>query len=1065
MKRCVVTLLGLLALWSTSLIGNAEARRGNPVSNASPNLQYFVVDSDDDLGLKPQVMFVDTLVNHFQWTRVTGFTGTDDGAASIVSSTTWGFNVAGAAYTMLSGAVSTNGTISLQPNGQNNTLTHTAYSWSKPQNRTMPINNFIDTFAVIAPLWADWEFRTAGDSTKVYYRVIADSAYISFYNLALKGTEGQIRATFQVVFAKDSSITFQYKSFDGTYAGRTAEEIIQQLATIGVGSPTVGTNYLHKGLYYATSAGSAIYAKDLHDGLAVRFLRVHKHNLSARSIVFPASEGAELTSSNFTFNGIVNNWADDEFMAYFEFRVKNLTTGTTVTTKIDSIMSYSGFPMQYIGPTYQGLPCGAYEVTMTVSAPSLGPDTWTWDNRIVRRFYVLSPQSYPFYEQFNSGLPGCAWGNLNAGVLPAQEIMYEPVAPRTGTDGALVLDRVDFTGKRYIDKFSGDTIVSGPIDLTGKSNVSLTLSYQRGLKTDVIEGGVLSALRVGPEAAISAGTGGTPDVADSLVIEGLLSSGAKWNPAASAWVVLHTLTGGIDVRTNKVRLKLPSNMISDHFRLRFRLKSREHGTLLSLPKDDNDSWVIDGIEINSPGNGQTEFEVISSSLGNGDYTRVPRDVRFLKPTVRLGNNGQNIGLGSVGIRTIITDQLGREVYHKTQGFAFPQSYADTVIQMQAWDIKGSQGGVFSIKSYVESNFSEIYRANDTNTTTRSLIIGDAYAIDDNEPDTVGSLVRAPLEWYYGFVPVTDDSIRGVDLFFLEPQGATSWQMEFRRGSTLLGQRNFSVTPTERGWIRATFTPLALPYDPMRIHVTQTVGSGIGGDASKGLIFQTVSATTPSFKPLFPQIVDSFTFANSTPIYGGAATLANGGVLLPMMRLVFSGSLNFLPVELIRFAGSRNGDDVHLNWKTAAEENSRGFMIERQNGDEWMFVGDVNARNSKLGADYILEDKLAPLSELKYRLTSQDLDGTSRIIGHVTVGPNGSNLVDLRVYPNPTVNMLNFSVNGAMPESVVLTDALGREVKSAFGVNELEVSDLSVGTYFLRVEANGQTFVRSVAITR
>jgi hypothetical protein len=1067
MKRCVVALLGLLALWSTSMLDAAYARRGNPTSNASPQLQYFIVDSDDDLPTKPQSQWVDTLVNHFEWVRVTGFTNNDDGVATMTGTNGFTYRAGGDSYTMMTNAgVSTNGTIAFNQPGENATLNNAAYSWWKPANRLFPINNFIDTFLVLAPLWGDWEMRPTGDSSKVYYRVTSDTAYISFYNLALKGTEGQIRATFQIVIAKDSSITFQYRSFDGSMGGRTAEEIIQKSVTIGVGvTSAIASNYLHMNNYFAISDGSAIYAKDLHDGLAVRFIRIRTHSLSARSILFPSAEGVELLSSNFTFSGVMNNWADEEYMAYFEFKVKNLTTGITVTSKKDSVLSYAGFPMQYNGPTYQGLPCGAYQVTMEVTAPSLPPDSWTFDNKIVRKFYILSGQSFPFYESFNSGIPGCAWGNLNVEAFPARDIMYEPAAPRGGNDLAIVLDRLDINGRPYYERTMGDTIVSAPIDLAGKSNVYLTLSYQRGLKTDVTEAGILSSLRTGPEMAILNTLGQPVDSGDSLIIEGLLASGNRWNPATSSWTVLATLQGAIDTKTNKLRLKLPTNMISDHFRLRFRLKSRDHGSLLKLPKDDNDSWVIDAIEINSASSGQTEFEVVSSSLGNSSYTRVPRDVRFLTPTVTVANNGQNAGLGSFSVRSIITDQLGREVYHKSQGFAFPQSYGDTVIQMQPWDIKGSQGGVFTIKSYVENNFSEIYRANDTNVTTRALVIGDAYALDDNEPDTVGSLVRAPLEWFYGFVPFSSDSIRGVDLYFLEPQGATSWQLEFRRGSTLLGTRSFSVTPTERGWIRASFAPLALPNDAMRIHFTQTVGNGIGGDASKGLIFHRVADINPRFIPLFSQVVDSFSYAGNTQFYGGTATLDNKGVLIPMFRLVYSGSLTYLPVELIRFTGARRGEHVELNWRTASEENSRGFVIERQDGDNWLFVADVNARNSQLGATYFAEDKFTPRSELNYRLTEQDLDGSSRVIGHVKIGAEGASASELRVFPNPVVNTLSFTINGAMPENVVLMDALGREAKHAFGVTELGVTDVAAGTYFLHVEADGQTFVRSVVITK
>jgi hypothetical protein len=414
---------------------------------------------------------------------------------------------------------------------------------------------------------------------------------------------------------------------------------------------------------------------------------------------------------------------------------------------------------------------------------------------------------------------------------------------------------------------------------------------------------------------------------------------------------------------------------------------------------------------------------------------------------------------------IIHDQLGREVYHKSQGFDFPNSFADTTITMLPWDIKGSQGGVFSVKAYFESNFSEIYRANDTNFSTRALVIGDAYAIDDNQPDTVGTLKTAPLEWYYDFLPVTDDSIRGVDMFFLEPQGATSWQMEFRRGSILIGTRQFSVTPSNRGWLRASFVPLHLSADTIRVHVTQTVGTPIGGDASRGLIYQTSNVTPFSFRPLFPEIVDELYLANTAPYYGGATTAASTGVLIPMMRFVFTGSLQYLPVELIRFDGARNGENVDLQWKTAKEENSLAFTVERLEGDDWKFVAEVAARNARLGANYATEDKLAPQSELSYRLIEQDLDGSSRVIGHVKIGANGSNIIDLRVYPNPAVNTLSIYVSGLTPDQVTLRDALGREVKKAFGVNELNVSELPAGTYFLQVEVSGRTFSRVVTITR
>jgi hypothetical protein len=1060
MKRCAHFYVALLVL--LTLVSSADARRGNPSSGSSVDLQFYLVDSDDDHPKAPQFTFVDTVYNYGQWVRITGFANTDDASVAYTNSK-FNFQISPATYSLFDGVISTNGTASLRVPG------NVSFSWHSPMNRVLPLNNMVDTFAMFAPLWADWELRTAGDSTKIFARITNDSAYISYYNLALKGTNGNIRATFQIAISRaDSSVTYQYRSFDGTYAGITAEEIIQRVATIGIqGVASVGTMYLHKGHYYATTAGSAMYAKDLHDGLAIKFFRIKNHLVSARAITFPTTERQELAQNNFTFSGAATNWTSDEEMVYYDFSVRNVSTGLTITTKYDSLITYSNLPSFYSGPTYQGLPCGEYQATLSVRMPKYGSDTWLHDNTVRRTFYVLSSSlNFPFYEQFNSGLSGCTWASIGAEVLPSDEVMYFPVAPRTGSDGALVMDRRDLAGKRYTNPFASDTLTSAPINMSGKQDVYLTFSYQRGLKGDESEAGSQKYTQHGPEMQVTqtSGGGGIVEHADTLLVEGLLASGSKWNPSAASWTVLHTITGGLDRTTNKVRVKLPSSVISDHFRLRFRLQSREHGSWIGYPHDDNDAWVIDGIQISSPKNGETEFEVTHIDLGNRYYTTVPRDVKFIRPRVTISNNGRNAGLGTFVVRLIIRDQLNREVYHKSQSFAFPNSFADTVITMQDWDIRGSQGGTFTARTYFEHNFSELYRANDTGLVQRSFSIHDVYALDDGQPDTVSTLTAAPLEWYYKFVPLTSDSLRGVDLYFLGPQSGTSWTMEFRRQGNLIGTRQFSVAPEGRGWMRKTFAPIYLPGDTIEIHVTQTLGNPIGGDASKGLIW--TRSLDSTFTVFYPEIINQFALKDRAIYYGGQTTMNNGGVLLPMARLVYSGASQFLPVELVSFSGDRVGEDVELRWRTAKEENSRAFTIERFEDDSWSRVADVAAKNARQGAMYSTADAYAPASALRYRLIEHDLDGTSRVIGHVNVGALGeSNTLTFDVYPNPAQHTINLRLNGAMPEKVSVRDMMGRVVMTAFGKSELDLVELSPGTYFVTVEANGQQMIRSFVIDR
>jgi len=224
-------------------------------------------------------------------------------------------------------------------------------------------------------------------------------------------------------------------------------------------------------------------------------------------------------------------------------------------------------------------------------------------------------------------------------------------------------------------------------------------------------------------------------------------------------------------------------------------------------------------------------------------------------------------------------------------------------------------------------------------------------------------------------------------------------------------------------------------------------------------------TTPSFTVLYPNVVNEFRRPpGDVPFFDTTAAI-NGGVLIPMMRLVFTGSAQYLPVDLIRFTGKRAEENVELAWRTAKEGNSQGFTVERASGEGWEFVASVPARNAYLGAEYFAQDRMAPTGELTYRLTERDLDGSTRVIGHVKIGAGEQTSLDLRIYPNPASNSIRLSLSGAMPESVVLRDALGREIKRVFGMTEIDVSELAQGLYFLHVEANGETFTRAVTIAR
>src|SRR6185312_13656017 len=226
-------------------------------------------------------------------------------------------------------------------------------------NKALP-TSVSPQMTMMAPLWGDWELRTTGDSTKMFIRAVNDTFYISVYNLAYKGTSGNIRATFQIVWSRlDSSVTYEYKSFDGSYQGMSAAQFIQNSVTIGLQDnlSVWGTTYLDRGTYNATSA-SSLYAQNLHNGLAVKFLRRMDNTVRIKSINTPPNDHYELTANNMSPSATAENLSNGAYYVYVTNTIKNLTTGVDVYSRTDSVFLTSGTSGSVTTATFIPNSCG-----------------------------------------------------------------------------------------------------------------------------------------------------------------------------------------------------------------------------------------------------------------------------------------------------------------------------------------------------------------------------------------------------------------------------------------------------------------------------------------------------------------------------------------------------------------------------------------------------------------------------------------------------------------------------------------------------------------------------------
>jgi hypothetical protein len=691
---------------------------------------------------------------------------------------------------------------------------------------------------------------------------------------------------------------------------------------------------------------------------------------------------------------------------------------------------------------------------------------------MTREFVRLSELALPLLEDFQQ-LNRCTYNAQGVSFINrAEDLMRDPAAPYQ--TGALVFDRRNATGNYYQAAGSGDTLTTSFFNLQGRSNVWLTFSYQRGLRTDSTQAGIRSRLLVGPEVRLTASNPPLLE-GDSLVVEALQSSGATWNPAASSWVRIGTINGGIDTETKKFRVQIPQANLHNHSRFRIRLIAANNAATVGLPFDDADPFIVDALQIAAPTGSGTDLEPLGIELGAKYYTHIPRDVKFITPKVKIASNGLQVTLAVYQVKLVLQDQLGREVYNRRQSLVSPAPHTDVVLDMPSFAIEGSQGGVFAARVTIEQMFSDYYRANDTNTFYRSLLIDDVYAYDDGAPDTAGSMTAAHNSWFfYTFKPIRTDSLRGMEFFHLTANGSTNWVFTFRdpNGNTRY-TRSLSYDVLERGFQRGLFSA-AVPLSADSTYIIQcnmTQGFGLGGDASRGLVIQDhFSFTSPHYWLLHPNVLADFS-DNASGAYGSVTSPKNasgGGPLLPMMRLVYRGSSTFLPVELLSFRGRRSGERVLLDFATASESETFNFRIDRSSSTgSWEHVATIPAKNNLHGAGYSAVDDRASVDEALYRLTSYDLDGSEQVLGTITVESRRSPQYAFRVIPNPASDVARL-ILPAIGSNMhgVLYDEAGRIAKT-FVIDgaspTVDLDGLPQGMYVLEVKVDAETYRTKLSV--
>ncbi len=183
------------------------------------------------------------------------------------------------------------------------------------------------------------------------------------------------------------------------------------------------------------------------------------------------------------------------------------------------------------------------------------------------------------------------------------------------------------------------------------------------------------------------------------------------------------------------------------------------------------------------------------------------------------------------------------------------------------------------------------------------------------------------------------------------------------------------------------------------------------------------------------------------------------------RWTLSSNNSPLPVSFILFNAKCEGGKVLITWKTAQEQNSSHFDIERSaDGAWWTTIGNLPAAgNSTTETSYSFTDN-NPLQNGFYRIAEYDLDGRVQYTSILRSSCDARDIFSL--WPNPVRDLvfINIVTNSQSPVIMKLFDSKGALVKVQKatvlpGSNQLsmDMQSLANGAYSLSVFWNdGQT---------
>lgn len=187
------------------------------------------------------------------------------------------------------------------------------------------------------------------------------------------------------------------------------------------------------------------------------------------------------------------------------------------------------------------------------------------------------------------------------------------------------------------------------------------------------------------------------------------------------------------------------------------------------------------------------------------------------------------------------------------------------------------------------------------------------------------------------------------------------------------------------------------------------------------------------------------------VYYACGSTSPGRYGLMKNFIVKGEALSALPVSLLQFTGTSAAGVNTLHWKTANQENTASFTIERSaTATDFKPVGSVNALNNV--SSYSFADAQPVTGANYYQLKMIDRDGSYRYSAVIVL--NAINQKSVTVFPNPAKEVITVSHDKAGTLALIeVFTADGRKIVSnkvttGESVSTINVAGLVKGVYLL-----------------